>query len=253
MSEEQKNKTISAVSTALLLAVALVICAFVGFKYPDPPIPEEGVEVNLGNSETGLGSAERPDASVNRTPPAPSGSRGERVAHQNAEATDRVEMADNSRAAANAAANPNPEQPREPSINQNALFKKSNKGTGGSEGVTQGTGNQGKAGGDPNSTRYDGEPGNGGSGWQLAGRGLRGVKPQVSYESNEQGKNVVMIWVDRNGNVVRAEANQRGSTITKDYFAKKAKDAALRFHFTANPNAGELQVGYVTVVFSNVN
>lgn len=253
MSEEQKYKTVSALATLLLIGVSVLICAFVGFKYPNPPIQEEGVEVNLGNSETGLGSAQQPDESSRSVPPPPSGSTGERIAHQNSEATDRVDANDDSRTTARNNIQPSREQTQEPSINQNALFRKSNKNSGGSEGVTQGTGNQGKAGGDPNSTRYDGNPGKGGSGWSLEGRGLRGAKPQISYESNEQGKNVVQIWVDRNGNVVRAEANQRGSTITKDYFAKKAKDAALQFHFTPNPNATELQIGFVTVVFSNVN
>jgi outer membrane biosynthesis protein TonB len=253
MIEEQKDKVISAVTTVLLMAVAVVICAFVGFKYPNPPIPEEGVEVNLGNSETGLGAAEQPNESHNRVPPAPTGSVGERIAHQNTEATDRVDAANHSRQSTNNNIQSNQEQPKQPSINQNALFKRSNKSQGGSEGVTQGTGNQGKAGGNPNSTRYDGTPGNGGRGWSLEGRGLVGSKPQISYESNEQGKNVVKIWVDRSGKVVRAEANQRGSTITKPYFADKAKDAALQFHFTAKPDAEEPQIGYVTVVFSNVD
>lgn len=254
MKKETKEKLISAATTVLLLGVSVLICAFMGFKYPNPPIEEEGVEVNLGNSDNGLGTAEQPDVSENRVPPAPSGGTGERIAHQNTEATEQVDADGETSQRASNTVNPSKtEQPTQPAINQNALFRKRSDNSGGSEGVTQGTGNQGKPGGDPNSTRYDGEPGNGGSGWKLEGRGLVGAKPMLNYSSNEQGKNVVKIWVDRNGKVVRAEPNQRGSTITKPYFAKKAKEAAQDFRFTAKPDASELQIGYVTCVFSNVN
>lgn len=254
MSEENKNKTISGVSTLLLFVVAIVVCSFVGLMPPDPPISEEGVEVNLGNNETGLGTAEQPNVAENRIPPMPSGSTGERIAHQNTEATEQVDAADNSKVVTNQTVAPSDAEaePAQPKINQNALFRKRDNSTGGSEGVTQGTGNQGKPDGDPNSTRYEGSTGNGGSGWSLEGRGLRGRKPQISYNSNEQGTNVVKIWVDRNGNVVRAEPSQKGSTVIKPYFAQKAKEAALQFHFTPKPDAPELQVGYVTCRFSNV-
>lgn len=254
MSEEEKNKTISGVSTLLLFVVAIVVCSFVGLMPPDPPIAEEGVEVNLGNSETGLGTAEQPDVSASRVPPTPAGSAGRQIAHQNTEPTEQVDAADNSKVTSNQTVVPSDAkaETNQPRINQNALFRKRDQSTGGSEGVTQGTGNQGKTGGDPNSTRYDGNPGNGGSGWSLEGRGLRGRKPQISYNSNEQGTNVVKIWVDRNGNVVRAEPSQKGSTVIKPYFAQKAKEAALQFHFTPKSDAPELQVGYVTCRFSNV-
>lgn len=253
MNEDSKNKTISGVSTLLLFLVTVAVCSFVGLMPPDPPIAEEGVEVNLGSRETGLGTAEQPEVTENRMPPAPSGSTGKRIAHQNTEATEQVDADDSkvesNQPVASSDEKPLPDQPR---INQNALFKRRDKNAGGSEGVTQGAGNQGKPGGDPNSTRYDGNSGDGGSGWSLEGRGLRGRKPQISYNSNEQGTNVVKIWVDRNGNVVRAEPSQKGSTVIKPYFAQKAKDAALQFHFTPKADAPELQMGYVTCRFSNV-
>ncbi len=253
MTEERKNKTISGISTALIIAIGLVICALVGFKYPDPPIPEEGVEVNLGNSDMGLGTAEQPDVSPSRVPPTPPSNAGEKIAQQNTEATEQIDAADDHNNSSDNTVQPTKEEPKEPVINQNALFKKRNKEQGGSEGISQGTGNQGKEGGNPASTRYDGEPGEGGIGWNLAGRGVVGKKPRINYESNEQGTNVVRIWVDRNGRVVRAEPNQRGTTLPKPYFANKAKEAAMQFHFTANPDAPETQIGTVTVRFATVN
>ncbi len=253
MTEERKNKTISGITTTLLIAIALVICTLVGFKYPDPPIPEEGVEVNLGNSDMGFGTTEQPDVSTNRVPPTPPSNAGEKIAQQNTEATEQVDAADNSNTTASNTVQPIPEEPKQPTINQNALFKKRNKEQGGSEGVSQGTGNQGKEGGDPASSRYDGDPGSGGIGWSLSGRGVVGKKPHIKYESNEQGTNVVKIWVDRSGRVVRAEPNQRGTTLYKPYFANKAKEAAMQFHFTSDPNAPETQIGTVTVRFATVN
>ena len=254
MKVETREKVVSATATALLLVVAVALCAWMGFKYPNPPIEEEGVEVNLGNSDNGIGTAESPDVSDNSMPSAPPRGTSQQIAHQNTEATERVDDAGTGNMQADNAVNPTGEEhPTQPAINENALFKRRSTQQGGSEGVTHGVGNQGKPDGDPNSTRYDGEPGNGGSGWRLEGRGLVGQKPTLNYNSNEQGKNVVKIWVDRNGRVVRAEPNQRGSTITKPYFAKKAKEAAQNFRFTAKSDASELQIGYVTCVFSNIH
>ena len=138
---------------------------------------------------------------------------------------------------------------KQPEINKKALFT-GNKNTdqkGGSEGVTSGTGNQGKAGGDPNSNRYDGIPGNGGPSASLNGRVAKAL-PKPSYESPQQGKVIVKIWVNRDGVVTRAEA-QASSSITDATLKRQAEQAALKSKFSPDPNATELQTGTITYYF----
>ena len=51
LSREDTNKLISGGVTALAMLLAIIVCLAFGYDPPDPPIPEEGVEVNLGNSD----------------------------------------------------------------------------------------------------------------------------------------------------------------------------------------------------------
>ena len=71
MTQEKKNKFISGFTTALVLGLIVVICLAFGYDPPDPPIPEEGVEVNLGNSDNGLGDNPMPTASEASSAPRP--------------------------------------------------------------------------------------------------------------------------------------------------------------------------------------
>lgn len=250
---EKRHSLISAASTLLIMGLIVLLCALMGMKYPDPPIPEEGVEVNLGNSDLGLGDAEEPDASENvreAAPPTPS--TGENIATQTAPS-----------AAINTSTqktkpNDTKVQPKEPAkteateqaqTNTKALFPgKKSSTNGGSQGVTQGSGDQGKQGGDPNSKRYDGQPGNGGSGYSLAGRKASSL-PQPSYGSQKEGKIIIRIKVNRQGVVIDASGPEKGSTITDASMVEKAKSAARKATFNADPNAQETQVGTITYVF----
>lgn len=254
---EKKNSIISAVSTLLLMGLLVLLCAFIGLNPPDPPIPEEGVEVNLGNSDQGLGDVATPTNSENmRNPAMPTPSTGENVATQRNSSAPLNTSKDNTRASDTRV---QPKQPTntdaqpETRTNPNALFPgKKNTSNGGSQGVSNGTGNQGQAGGNPNSNRYDGVPGNGGSGYSLKGRSASAL-PEPIYTSNKEGKVIVKIWVDRMGNVTKVEAPQKGSTIAKSEFISQAESAARRAKFNADANATELQVGTITYVFRRNN
>lgn len=81
-------------------------------------------------------------------------------------------------------------------------------------------------------------------------RSVVGSMPKAAYDGRDQGKNVLRIWVDRDGNVVRAEVNQTGTTLSSNYFANKAKLVASRLHLTPNPNAARVETGFLTVVFA---
>ena len=253
--QEKKRTLISALCTLLFMGLVVTICAFVALYPPDPPIPEEGVEVNLGNSDYGLGDVDNPDNSENMRPTPPARSDGEHISTQKAPSVGMKTSPNNT--AANNSRNTTPSQTQEqqpqPQTNQNALFPgKRNNTNGGSQGVTQGTGNQGKEGGDPNSNRYDGQPGHGGSGYSLNGRKASAL-PTPSYDKQKEGKIIVKIWVDRNGNVTKVEAPQKGSTITDGAMLRQAEAAARKAKFNANPNAAEQQVGTITYVFRRNN
>lgn len=163
-----------------------------------------------------------------------------------------------------------PEIPPKPKVNENALYKgKSNKST--SQGTgTVANGDQGTRNGDPNSL-YKGNGGNGTGGGTGDGNGtgngpgngpgsgpgisfnLAGRKwfaaPKIDDTSQEQGKVVVAVKVDKGGNVVYAEPGARGSTTTSSTLYRKAKEAAMRAKFNASPDGIEEQKGTITFVF----
>lgn len=256
MNQEDKNKIISAGTTALVLGLILVICLAFGYDPPDPPIPEEGVEVNLGNSDFGSGDNPTPASSEASSAPRPT-SATEQLITQSHEST--TPLYSSPKPAADKTVNETPtttkpEPPKEPEINKNALFNgaksKTKSDNGGSEGKTYGGGNQGKEGGDPNSNRYDGQPGKGGAGFSLAGRSAKAL-PSPTANGGKEGKVVVKIWVDRDGNVTQTSAPEKGSTLTDQAYVNQSKTAAMRAKFSPKADAPETQTGTITYVFRN--
>ena len=255
MTTENKNKVISGIGTALFLIVVSLICMAFGYDPPDPPIPEEGVEVNVGNSDMGFGDNPMPDASEPSSAPRPV-SATEQIATQNTESSAPLYSSPKPSTAKQDNETPTttkPEPPKEPEINKNALFN-GNKGNknknqnAGSEGNTSGSGNMGKPDGNPNSNRYDGQPGQGGTGFSLTGRSAKAL-PSPNNTINKEGKIVVKIWVDQAGNVTQVSAPEKGSTISDAALVNQAKTAAKSAKFSAKADAPEVQTGTITYVF----
>jgi TonB family protein len=73
--------------------------------------------------------------------------------------------------------------------------------------------------------------------------------PTIRDKSQEEGKVIVDIIVDKYGNVIRASPGARGSTTTSTQLYKIAKKAALNTKFNANPDAREEQKGQMTFIF----
>ena len=86
-----------------------------------------------------------------------------------------------------------------------------------------------------------------GTGWGLAGRKLSGNSKKIQ-DCNESGKVVVKIWVNRQGNVVRAERTQ-GTTNTNPCLVNPALETARTFKWQPDANAPETQIGFVVVNF----
>jgi protein TonB len=156
----------------------------------------------------------------------------------------------------------------EKKVDSRALFSKGpngNNGTGG-PGSSKGTGNtagdQGSKNGDPNSKSFSGDgsgtgtgggtgPGNGpgsGIGYDLTGRSKVSI-PAIEDNSQETGRIVVEITVNRAGAVIEARSGARGTTIVDDNLLRKAEQYAKKARFSANSDASEKQYGKITYNF----
>ena len=73
MSNEKKNRTIAAIGTILVHALVLLVLFLMAFRTPLPLPGEEGVEVDLGMYNQGMGliQPDQPAIPEPATPPAP--------------------------------------------------------------------------------------------------------------------------------------------------------------------------------------
>lgn len=120
----------------------------------------------------------------------------------------------------------------------------------GSEGDDNRAGDKGSPDGDPYATSYYGSPGSGSGtgGYGLNGRSLVS-KGKVKQECNEEGRVVVRIVVDRNGNVVSATPGVKGTTNNSPCLLDPAKKTAFKHKWNLDTNAPSQQVGFVVVNF----
>jgi len=92
------------------------------------------------------------------------------------------------------------------------------------------------------------ESGNPGLGYDLGERNI--VKaPAFSNDTQEEGKVIVEIVVDGNGNVIEASPNGRGTTTSSTRLKAEAKKMALATKFSQNQKLEE-QRGTITIIFS---
>ncbi|MEK9531168.1 MAG: energy transducer TonB, partial [Flavobacteriaceae bacterium] len=140
------------------------------------------------------------------------------------------------------------EKKPEPVVNTKALYPGKKQTNSTSEGISQGSGDQGSEEGDPNSNAYEGGGvGTNGVAYKLGGRTIENIIKPIN-DSQQQGKVVVTIRVNRNGKVINATPGAKGSTTTNAYLYAKAKEAALKTTFEANASAPEIQIG--TIIYN---
>lgn len=278
--EKEKNVKAGGYSI-LVLSIVIALLFIISWKTPWPPEPllDEGIEVNLGNSETGFGDippmvpgdpapeAGDPVASAPKSsPPAP-----EPVSSE--EDNDDPEAVDLPRKQAvtspkpkpvtnqtvtNTKPKPLPPAPTPPKAKAQMGTYAGGTGTGGNnqdafnnvrnQGIAGGTGDQGKANGNINSDNYTGNGGTGNSGVAIT-KGLTGRRittfPSFEDDFNENAKIAMNLKVDENGKVLSAEYSTAGSTSSSTKLKEIAKRKALQLKF----NAGESEsIG--TVVFN---
>jgi len=257
---------------------------------PIPPFPETpggggmSIEVNLGNSDQGMGNIQpdKPVVEKVKTPAQPvetpkevktvrTKSSGEQILASDKGEETQIKMADKP-AKKIVVTKP------EPVINPNAMYRQPSK-VGGSEGITGRPGDQGVAGGVVGGKVYKGNPGTGNGGgsgngtgggtgngngpgvgsgtgagisYDLGGRSARSL-PKPSYNSAEQGRVVVTIWVNQEGKVTRVLSGAKGTTVTDPALIRQAESAARQALFSTNPTGPDEQIGKIIYNFLKLN
>ncbi len=279
------------VGTIVFHAVLLLIFIFFGLTTPLPLPGEEGVEVNIGNSDDGRGIVQKTQAaSPKQTIPKPKQKPKpvqetkkevveekvkEEIISQDIEEipaiqkpekkeeakiddkeikTDPVEEIIEETTEEEIVEEVEEVEP-EPVVDPNALYKGKSESVskGESEGKTYKKGDQGNVNGTENSDKYEGKGGTGsGISFSLSGRSAKHL-PKPEYNSKDQGKIVVTIWVNKLGKVIKAVAGAKGTNISDQGLQNLARNAALRAKFSIDPNAAETQKGTITYNFIRLN
>jgi len=272
--------------TAVIHVGVFILMLIIGFTVPPQEPEEEGILVNFGTDETGLGMVEPSPAPAmeESVPPPPaqevSTAKEEPLLTQNNEDAPEVKKvapeaekkrlekieADRRRREELEAERIRKEQAeivrkrieaeqrrQEEIANKTraALAGAKNAGTSStSEGVAGGPGNQGSPTGSVDSqNRGEGSGlGNSGVSYRLEGRGVRKL-PLPEYKYQEGGKVVVEVSVDRSGKVTQAVAGIKGSNTLNEDLLRIAREAALETQFDPKPDAPSVQKGTITYNF----
>jgi len=272
--------------TAVIHLVLFVLLILVSFSVQPPPEVEEGILVNFGTDETGLGMIEPspPAVQAETSPPPPSNlvkkADEEPLLTQNDEEAPEVKKIDpeaekkriekveadrkkreeleaeriRKKQEEDERKRIEAEQQRQADImnkTKNALANSKNAGTNStSEGIAGGTGNQGDPRGSVDSNvRGEGSGlGDKGISYELQGRGSQKL-PKPKYDYQGEGKVVVEVSVDRSGKVIQAVPGIKGSTTLDEYLLKVAKDAAMEASFDKKDDAPIFQKGKITYIF----
>lgn len=249
MNNEKKDKGIAVAGTIVVHALVVLVLFLMAFRTPLPLPGEEGVEVDLGMMDQGIGNIQPEKPAIPQA--AASQPKQEKSEEENLTQNDEEAPAIEQPKTPKPKPQEKPvEQPPQPKVNDRALFKGSNTSqAGGSEGITGQPGDQGKPNGLAGIKQYEGNGGKGnGPGYSLGGRGAKSLH-RPSDDVSEEGTVVVDIWVNRAGKVVRAEVATKGTTLINSEMRQRAVQSALRSVFVSDPDAPEEQKGTITYNF----
>lgn len=281
--EREKNVKAS-MYTSFVCGALLIIFFFAKWTLPQIPQPtfEEGIEVNLGNSDEGLGDIApmipgEPTAAeeTNYSPPATSQASANNEPDIATDDNDieapeiskptktvvktpnrvNTEVVNRPRPNTTPVTNPTPAPPQPKAVYRGGT----NTGAGGNnadsynnsrnQGIAGGNGDQGRPNGNPNSDSYSGNASRGNRGGVRISRGLSGRSiaryPSFEDDFNENAKVAVDIRVDQSGRVLSAVVNPRGTTTTNAGIRSIATRKALQLKL----NAGSEDEQTGTIVF----
>lgn len=278
----EKQKNIKALGLTVFITGALFLFLFlVSWTIPaPPPVPvDEGIEVNLGNSETGFGDVPpqipgelsaaqettvtppqtsqaatetSPEVADNNEPDAPAIHTSPKPAvKKNPSAADNAEAKNtNDKPVVNTP--PKPAKPKAVYAGGKATSNGGNNADSYNnvkdQGIAGGKGDQGKPNGNPNSDSYTGNGGTGSGGITISsGLTNRRISSSTKFEDTYQygGKVYVNITVDEIGNVTAASLKQ-GSPFSDINKIAVAKAKQLKFS-----KGTEAQSGTIIIKFEN--
>lgn len=253
--------------TIIIMGVLLMLMLVLSWKSPlrQEPLLNEGIEVNLGNSETGLGDVppmvsgdpapEAGDQSVVPSPAMPpaetplpteeDNQADETIAVPPKVTNPQIKPTNNNTSTSTkTVVNPPVVAPPKPKATMGGYA--GGNGTGGNQqdgfnnvrnqGIAGGNGDQGKANGNINSDNYKGNGGNGNSGVTIS-RGLTGRAiqrfPSFEDDFNENDKIAVDLRIDEAGKVLSATYQSRGSTSSNSNLKAIAIRKAMQIKFSA--------------------
>lgn len=279
--EREKNWRAGAITATICLLLFLL---FFYLQWTLPQIPilvtGEGIEVNLGNSETGIGDVAptipgSPSVNEDATKTNPATSKpdqsnakinadenGDEAVNNTERAKPKIETKSAPIVKPSNKPNTNSIASKPVEAKPKALFKGGTSTTSSgnesdsyngvkNQGIAGSKGDQGNPNGNPNSDSYKGNASSGTAGNGVSIRsGLDGRRitklPSFEDDFNENAKVAIDITVDQSGNVIAASVNPKGTTTTnptiRSIALKKAKTLKL------NPGNESEQVG--TLVFS---
>ena len=286
--QENKHRAISASITAAIFALLLLFLLLFNLITPNPPFPESGggggQELALGMMDVGYDDVDYSSMGkvtdvVTKEPEAAKepevkekivtveGGEEVEIKPQKKEET-KPKVKENT-----TVITPKPKEVVKEKTAAEKLaekFKKNTGKSGGGKGNNEEAGQGGSPDGDPfkNGTGGtgtgdgggDGEgqgpgsgPGSGGGVGGGIGYSLKGRKvvqpPKIPSDTREEGKVVVEILVDSQGNVIEATPNGRGTTTSSPALKAKARQAALATKFNVDGKFEE-QRGTITIIFS---
>jgi TonB family protein len=252
------------IGTIVFHAVILVLFLSFGLSVPLPLPSEQGIVIDYGQDASGLGDIEPAEAMLDKQvaqPQANPNSGEEENLTQNYEDAPSVDTKKevkkvNTKTEAQTTQKntqtPVNEAPKEvqKQVNKKALYPGKGTGTSGSQGVAGGNGNQGNPNGAANAQNYNNtnSSGNSTASYSLSGRNPV-ILPKPEYKRQIEGKVVVEITVDKQGNVTKAVAGARGSTTLDENLLEAAEKAAYKARFNVKTDAPALQKGTITYHF----
>ena len=282
-----KDKSKALAGTILFHALVLVLLVFMALRTPLPLPGEQGVEVNLGSSNVGLGqkatmvprkkqhpkTLSKPVSKPAASQPKPQNNPSkEKNLTQNIEKAPALPPKKNQvkkkpqktakkkppkktvspakkTAQKTDTSKSKPVTPPKPVVNPRALFKVAPGTNNQSQGIKPGSGDMGKPHGFKESNQYQGQGGAGhGISFSLGNRGAKFLdKPAAKF--SEQGTVVVRIEVNPKGEVINARVYAKGTTVVSEQLRRLAVQSAKNSVFSADPSAPAIQVGTITYHF----
>ncbi|MFR9535131.1 MAG: TonB family protein [Rikenellaceae bacterium] len=252
--DNKAPRQFATIAVLVYFAELLLLMVLVRFSVLEPNPLTEGILVEFGETDFGVGSKELAETDVASTPPPPQ----PQAAEEHLETDDREDISLEQQKVEDAEQQKKPqeEQPvkqrdtvvvEERVVNKQALFPgRDAQSKTASQGVTENQGNQGAQSGGESGAMVGGGDGNDPV-VVLKDRSIVGVLPKPDYDASATGRVIMDITVDENGNVMTASYRSLGSTTNNTQLIEAAHEAARKSRFSPSDNF--VQGGTITYTF----